>query len=192
MKPNAGRRAQVCSIRSHRETATLQAVDVPQRWEELTLLWIIIPIGLIAIVLSGLRIAKEYERGVLFRLGRYATLKGPDLYWVIPLGIDRVVSKNLRTRTVAAEQQETITRDSVAIKVNAVLWFRITDCAKAVIAVQDAQGAVYQTALTALAIPSASMIWTRFSRRGRRSTSCCTGTSETSPMTGALMSSGSS
>lgn len=113
------------------------------------MLWIVI-LGLIAITLSGLRIAKEYERAVLFRLGRYVTLKGPGLYWIIPLGIDRVVIKDLRTRTVAAEQQETITRDSVTIKVNAVLWFRITDSAKAVIAVQDAQDAVYQTALTAL------------------------------------------
>lgn len=68
----------------------------------------------------------------------YVTLKGPGLYWIVPLGIDRVVTKDLRTRTVAAEQQETITRDSVIIKVNAVLWFHITDSTKAVIAVQDA------------------------------------------------------
>ena len=77
-------------------------------------------------------------------------LKGPGLYWIIPFGIDRVITKDLRTKTVGAEQQETITRDSVTIKVNAVLWFRITDAGKAVVAVEDVKNAVYQTALTAL------------------------------------------
>jgi regulator of protease activity HflC (stomatin/prohibitin superfamily) len=80
-------------------------------------------IGLIVIALSGLRVAQEYERGVIFRLGRYRGL---------------------------AEQQETITRDSVTIKVNAVLWYRIVDASKSVIEVADAPAAVYQLALTGL------------------------------------------
>lgn len=105
---------------------------------------------LLALFLSGLRIAQEYQRGVLFRLGRYKGLRGPGLLWIIPLGIDRTVIIDTRTRTVSAEQQETITRDSVTIKVNAVLWYRIVDAAKSVIVVSDAPGAVYQLALTGL------------------------------------------
>ena len=87
---------------------------------------------------------------MVFRLGRYSGLRGPGLYWIIPLGIERAVTIDIRTRTVSAEQQETITRDSVTIKVNAVLWYRIVDAAKSVIAVADAPAAVYQLALTGL------------------------------------------
>ena len=105
---------------------------------------------LLFIVLSGLRVAQEYQRGVVFRLGRYVGLRGPGLYWIIPLSIERAVTIDVRTRTVSAEQQETITRDSVTIKVNAVLWYRIVDAAKSVIEVADAEAAVYQLALTAL------------------------------------------
>jgi regulator of protease activity HflC (stomatin/prohibitin superfamily) len=103
-----------------------------------------------AILLSGFRIAQEYERGVVFRLGRYLGLRGPGLYWIIPLGIDRSWTIDTRTRTVSAEQQETITRDSVTVKLNAVLWYRVVDPAKSVISVADAQAAVYQLALTSL------------------------------------------
>src|SRR6202163_2795289 len=105
---------------------------------------------IVVILLSGLRIAQEYQRGVVFRFGRYSGLRGPGLYWIIPLGIDRAVRIDIRTRTVSAEQQETITRDSVTIKVNAVLWYRIVDAAKAVIEVANADAAVYQLALTGL------------------------------------------
>lgn len=104
----------------------------------------------VAILLSGLRIAQEYQRGVIFRLGRYSGLRGPGLYWIIPLGIERAMTIDIRTRTIAAEQQETITRDSVTVKLNAVLWYRVTDAAKSVIAVADAPAAVYQLALTSL------------------------------------------
>jgi regulator of protease activity HflC (stomatin/prohibitin superfamily) len=107
-------------------------------------------VGLVVIALSGLRVAQEYERGVVFRLGRYKALRGPGLYWIIPLNIERAVRVDIRTRTVSAEQQETITRDSVTIKVNAVLWYRIVDASKSVIAVADAPAAVYQLALTGL------------------------------------------
>src|SRR5262245_31047214 len=102
------------------------------------------------VLLSGLRIAQEYQRGVVFRLGRYVGLRGPGLYWIVPLGIDRAVTIDIRTRTVSAEQQETITRDSVTVKLNAVLWYRITDAAKSVIAVENVAAAVYQLALTSL------------------------------------------
>src|SRR6202167_3971210 len=105
---------------------------------------------LFVLALTGLRVAQEYERGVIFRLGRFRGLRGPGLYWIIPLNIERAVRVDIRTRTVSAEQQETITRDSVTIKVNAVLWYRIVDAARSVIAVADAPGAVYQLALTGL------------------------------------------
>lgn len=105
---------------------------------------------IVFVLLSGLRIAQEYQRGVVFRLGRYRDLRGPGLFWIVPLGIERAVIVDIRTRTVSAEQQETITRDSVTIRVNAVLWYRVVDAAKSVIAVADASGAVYQLALTSL------------------------------------------
>jgi regulator of protease activity HflC (stomatin/prohibitin superfamily) len=108
---------------------------------------IIVPV---VILLTGLRIAQEYQRGVVFRLGRYKALRGPGLYWILPLGLERAVTIDIRTRTVSAEQQETITRDSVTVKLNAVLWYRITDAAKSVIAVADVGAAVYQLALTGL------------------------------------------
>jgi regulator of protease activity HflC (stomatin/prohibitin superfamily) len=111
---------------------------------------IIAAIVVAIVLLSGLRIAQEYQRGVIFRLGRYIALRGPGLYWIIPLGIERAVTIDIRTRTVSAEQQETITRDSVTVKLNAVLWYRITDAARSVIAVADAPAAVYQLALTSL------------------------------------------
>ncbi len=111
---------------------------------------LIIIIAIVVALLSGLRIAQEYQRGVVFRLGRYIALRGPGLYWIIPFGIERAVTIDIRTRTVSAEQQETITRDSVTVKLNAVLWYRITDAAKSVIAVADAPMAVYQLALTGL------------------------------------------
>jgi regulator of protease activity HflC (stomatin/prohibitin superfamily) len=110
----------------------------------------IVVVLVVVLLLSGLRIAQEYQRGVVFRLGRYIALRGPGLYWIIPLGIERAVTIDIRTRTVSAEQQETITRDSVTVKLNAVLWYRITDAAKSVIAVEDAPAAVYQLALTSL------------------------------------------
>jgi regulator of protease activity HflC (stomatin/prohibitin superfamily) len=110
----------------------------------------VLVIALVVILLSGFRVAQQYERGVVFRLGRFMGLKGPGLYWIIPLGVERSVRVDIRTRTVSAEQQETITRDSVTIKVNAVLWYRVVDAAKAVIEVADAPAAVYQLALTGL------------------------------------------
>jgi len=110
----------------------------------------IVAVIVVVVLLTGLRIAQEYQRGVVFRLGRYVGLRGPGLYWIIPLGIERAVTIDVRTRTVSAEQQETITRDSVTVKLNAVLWYRITDAAKSVIAVESVSAAVYQLALTSL------------------------------------------
>jgi len=104
---------------------------------------------IIVILLSGLRIAQEYERSVIFRLGRFQSIKGPGLYWIIPL-IEMQQRVDIRTKTVDLEQQETITKDSVTIKVNAVLWFKIVNPEGAIIRVADYNKAVYQFSVTAL------------------------------------------
>lgn len=100
-------------------------------------------------VLRGFRIAQEYQRGVMFRLGRLRGVKGPGLYWIIPL-VDWQRIVDVRTVTAEVEQQETITKDSVTVKVNAVLWYRIIDPAKAIVAIENYRDAVYQIALTSL------------------------------------------
>jgi len=110
---------------------------------------IIIIAIIIAIFISGLRVAQEYERAVIFRLGRFRSVKGPGLYWIIPL-IERQQRVDIRTKTVDLERQETITKDSVTIKVNAVLWFKITNPENAIIKVADYNKAVYQFSVTAL------------------------------------------
>src|ERR1700687_3158590 len=87
----------------------------------------------LVILFSGLRVAREYQRAVVFRLGRYTGQRGPGLFWLIPLGIENETRIDLRTVTNPIEQQETITRDSVTVKVNAVLWYRVSDPQKAVL-----------------------------------------------------------
>jgi regulator of protease activity HflC (stomatin/prohibitin superfamily) len=94
-------------------------------------------------------INREYERAVVFRLGRVVRTKGPGWYWLIPY-MDRVVTVDMRTVTVALDTQETVTRDGVAVKVNAVLWFHASDPIKAVTAVQAWQSAVVQAAETGM------------------------------------------
>jgi regulator of protease activity HflC (stomatin/prohibitin superfamily) len=110
----------------------------------------LIIIGVIFVLgLSGFRIAQEYERALVFRLGRFRGLRGPGLFWIIPL-FERSQIVDIRTRTVDLERQETITKDSVTIKVNAVLWFKVIDSSSAVIKVADFNKAVYQFAVTTL------------------------------------------
>jgi regulator of protease activity HflC (stomatin/prohibitin superfamily) len=106
-------------------------------------------IVVILIILSGIRVAQEYERGVVFRLGRVMGTRGPGLYYLVPI-LERQRLIDIRTVTVSVEQQETITKDSVTIKVNAVLWFRVVDSVRAVVQVENYSSAVYQVALTSL------------------------------------------
>ena len=111
---------------------------------------LILFIGIIFLLfLSGFRIAQEYQRAIVFRLGRFQSVKGPGLYWIIPF-FERQQTVDIRTKTVDLEQQETITKDSVTIKVNAVLWFKITNPEDAIIKVADYNKAVYQFSVTAL------------------------------------------
>jgi len=111
---------------------------------------LVIVLVLIAIALSGLRVANEYERAVVFRLGRLTGTKGPGLYWLIPLGIEQQKKVDLRTKTIDMESQESITKDSVTVKVNAVVWLKINDPIKAVVNVADYYTASYQVGLTSL------------------------------------------
>lgn len=101
------------------------------------------------ILLSGIRIAQEYQRSIIFNLGRFRGIKGPGIYWLFPL-VERQQKVDIRTRTVDLEQQETITKDSVTIKVNAVLWFKIIDPESAVLKVANYNNAVYQFSVSAL------------------------------------------
>jgi regulator of protease activity HflC (stomatin/prohibitin superfamily) len=110
---------------------------------------IIIGVIIALILFAGLRVAQEYERGIVFRLGRFQSVKGPGLYWLIPI-IERQQKVDIRTKTVTLEQQETITKDSVTIKVNAVLWYSIIDPKNAIIKVADYNKAVYQFSVSAL------------------------------------------
>jgi regulator of protease activity HflC (stomatin/prohibitin superfamily) len=112
-------------------------------WQE------IIVVLLIVFVLAGLRVADQYVRGVVFRLGRYQAIKGPGLYWIIPL-IEWQRKVDLRINTAAVEEQETITKDNVPIKVNAVVWYRIINPVNAVLEVKNIDTAVIQVALTTL------------------------------------------
>lgn len=100
-------------------------------------------------LIRGIRIVRQYERLVVFRLGRYMGLRNPGLHWIIPM-VEKATRVDVRTITGAVEQQETITKDNVPIKVNAVLWYRIVDPDKSVIAVESVHWAVKQVALTQL------------------------------------------
>jgi regulator of protease activity HflC (stomatin/prohibitin superfamily) len=110
----------------------------------------LIAIGIFAVFLfAGIRILQEYERGVVFRLGRYAGVKEAGFRWIIP-GIDRMAKISLREIVMDVPTQEVITRDNVSVKVNAVLYFRVMDPEKAIIEVEDFLYATSQLAQTTL------------------------------------------
>ena len=112
-------------------------------------LGIFVLLAVVALI-SGLRVANEYERAVVFRLGRLKGLRGPGLYWLVPFGIETQRKVDLRTMTVDMESQESITKDSVTVKVNAVVWLKIIDPVKSVVSVANYYAASYQVALTSL------------------------------------------
>ena len=102
-----------------------------------------------AIVKSGIKVDREYERGVIFHLGRFQQVKGPGLYFIAPI-LDQKVQVDIRTKTVDIAPQEAVTADSVTIKINAVLYYRIIDPMKAISRVENYQMAVYQASMTTL------------------------------------------
>jgi regulator of protease activity HflC (stomatin/prohibitin superfamily) len=115
----------------------------------------LIVLGIIVLVVliglsSAIRIINEYERGVLFRLGRLMALKGPGLRLIIPFGIDRLVKIDLRTVTLEVPPQEVITLDNVTVKVNAVIYFLVVNPNFAVTKVANFINATSQIAQTTL------------------------------------------
>jgi regulator of protease activity HflC (stomatin/prohibitin superfamily) len=111
---------------------------------------ILISLGIIiAILLSSIRVLREYERGVIFQLGRFWKVKGPGLIIVIPV-IQQMVRVDLRTVVFDVPSQDVISRDNVSVKVNAVIYFRVIDPQRAIINVEDFFEATSQLAQTTL------------------------------------------
>ncbi len=112
---------------------------------------LLIPLLVFAVVFLGsaLKVLREYERGVVFRLGRVLQAKGPGLILLIP-GIDRLLKVSLRVVVLDVAKQDVITRDNVSVAVNAVVYFRVVDPVKAVLSVEDYHFATSQLAQTTL------------------------------------------
>ena len=103
----------------------------------------------VVVILGSIRMAQEYQRAVIFRFGREVGIRGPGLFFKVPFA-ERAVFVDLRTVTRQLETQETVTRDGVAVKVNAVLWCQAIDPVKTVVSVVDWSEAVKQAAETAM------------------------------------------
>jgi regulator of protease activity HflC (stomatin/prohibitin superfamily) len=110
---------------------------------------IFVVVMLVAVVSSAVRVLPEYERGVLFRLGRLAGVRGPGLFFIIPV-IDRVVRVSLRTVAMDVPPQDIITRDNVTVKVSAVIYFRVMAAEKAIVDVENYLYATSQLSQTTL------------------------------------------
>jgi len=106
-------------------------------------------IVLILLIVSSVRILKEYERAVIFRLGRVIESKGPGIIFLIPL-IDKMVKVSLRTIVMDVPPQDVITKDNVSMQINAVLYFRVVNPTKSVVEVEDFLFATSQLAQTTL------------------------------------------
>ncbi len=116
----------------------------------MSLLGIAIVVGIIITFLSSaIKIVREYERGVIFRLGRLVGAKGPGLFFIIPI-VDKMVKVDLRTITLDVPPQEVITRDNVPVHVNAVVYFRVMNPTDAVVQVMDFIEATRQISMTTL------------------------------------------
>ncbi len=106
-------------------------------------------LAVFAVASSAIKVVQEYERGVIFRLGRLVGAKGPGLFFIIPI-IDRMVKVDLRVVTLDVPAQEVITKDNVTIKVNAVAYFRVMNPSQAIVAVEDYRRATFQISQTSL------------------------------------------
>ncbi len=111
--------------------------------------WFLLVILILILVSSSIKVCREYERGVVFRLGRFVGVRGPGLFFLIP-GVERMVKVSLRTVVMDVPPQDVITRDNVSISVNAVVYFRVFSPEKAVIQVEDFYYATSQLAQTTL------------------------------------------
>ncbi|RME38070.1 MAG: slipin family protein [Deltaproteobacteria bacterium] len=113
------------------------------------LLWAILVAIAVVVIGSAIRILFEYERGVVFRLGRFVGVKGPGLRFIIPV-VDKLVKVSLRTVAMDVPPQDVITKDNVSVKVNAVIYFRVIEPEKALIEVENYLYATSQLAQTTL------------------------------------------
>lgn len=104
---------------------------------------------LLLVLINAVKIVPEYQRGVIFRLGRIIGAKGPGLFFIIPI-IDRMVRVDLRTQTVDIPPQDVITADNVTVRVNAVAYFNVVDPNRSVVAIEDYRFATFQVAQTTL------------------------------------------
>jgi len=111
--------------------------------------YLVILIIVVGIVLTAVRILREYERGVVFTLGRFSGVKGPGMIFLVPF-VQQLVRVDLRTLVLDVPSQDVISRDNVSVKVNAVLYFRVVDADKAVIQVENYMEATSQLAQTTL------------------------------------------
>ncbi len=113
--------------------------------------FIVLPLLIIilALIAAGIKVCQEYQKGVVFRLGRFSRVVGPGRFYINPF-YENVSLIDLRTRTVAIEPQEAITADSVTVRVNAVLYYKVSDPKKAIIKVANFKNAINQAALTTL------------------------------------------
>jgi len=111
---------------------------------------VIIAVFVIIALFTSIKIFREYERGVIFRLGKFVGVKGPGLIFIIPFGIDRSVKVSLRAVVRDVPRQDVITSDNVSVNVNAVLAFKVADPEKAIIEVEEFQFAIDQVVQTAL------------------------------------------
>ncbi|HEX9114668.1 MAG TPA: slipin family protein [Anaerolineae bacterium] len=109
----------------------------------------IIILALLTLISSAVKIVQEYERGVIFRLGRLVGAKGPGIFFIIPM-VDRMVRVDLRTVTLDIPAQEAITKDNVTVKVNAVAYFKVMDPSRAIVQIEDYRRATWQIAQTSL------------------------------------------
>ena len=109
----------------------------------------VVVVLVLLILVSAIKILREYERGVIFRLGRLVGSRGPGIFLIIPM-IDRMVKVSLRTVAMDVPPQDVITKDNVSVKVNAVLYFRVMDPSKAIVEVEDYLFATSQLAQTTL------------------------------------------
>jgi regulator of protease activity HflC (stomatin/prohibitin superfamily) len=114
----------------------------------LALLFFLLVFGLVLLA-NAIRVVREYERLVVFRLGRLAGVRGPGLVLLIPI-VDRAIKVGLRTVTMDVPPQDIITRDNVSVKVNAVIYFRVIDASQAVVQVENYLYATSQIAQTTL------------------------------------------
>jgi regulator of protease activity HflC (stomatin/prohibitin superfamily) len=132
--------------------------EIQSYWEEMEVIEFFAEFGLTVLVAlfllvsvlgAAIKIVQEYERGVIFRLGRLIGAKGPGLFFIIPV-IDRMVKVDLRVVTLDVPSQEVITKDNVTVKVNAVVFFRVVDPSSAIVQVEDFRRATWNISQTTL------------------------------------------